>query len=163
MRTPLRIFLYAMALGLLLHLSPVAQVVYAQSQAAAADLTGAVKDPTGAVISGVKIVVRNPQTGLERTVTSNEEGEYRLFALPPGSYELMASATGFGNYMTSFTLTVGTTGILNIPLSIAGGTEIIEVTATKVVDSVATAVTQTVESQRIDNLPINGRNFLLLG
>src|SRR5260370_31588782 len=59
------------------------------------EITGTVTDPSGAAVSGAKIVVTNTATSAERVVTSNETGNYDLPALPPGNYDLKAAFAGF--------------------------------------------------------------------
>src|SRR5687768_13493748 len=67
----------------------------AQSQSAAADLTGTVTDPTGAVIAGATVHARGIGTGINRTVTTDSEGNYQIISLPPGEYEVTAEAANF--------------------------------------------------------------------
>ncbi len=133
---------------------------FAQSRATGADLIGVIKDPSGGVISAANIVVRNPETNFERTITANEDGTYQFLALRPGVYELIVSAPGFADYKQLFNLVLGSIGSLDVTMNIAGESNVVVVTGTKVVETTKSAVTQTVDSNRIDNLPINGRNFL---
>ena len=63
-----------------------AQVALGQAQSNAADLQGFVRDPSGAVVVGATVAVRNPATNFSREVTTNEEGYYQITNLPPGSY-----------------------------------------------------------------------------
>ena len=65
-----------------------ASAVMGQSQAAAADLSGTVVDPTGAVVAGAIIHAKGIGNGISRTVTANAEGNYQLISLPPGDYEI---------------------------------------------------------------------------
>ena len=69
--------------------------VFAQAQASTADLRGVVSDPSGAVVPGATVTVRSPATGINRSVTTNDEGTYQVFALPPGEYEISAEAATF--------------------------------------------------------------------
>jgi hypothetical protein len=133
---------------------------FAQSRATGADLIGVIKDQSGGVISAANIVVRNPETNFERTITANEDGTYQFLALRPGTYELIVSAPGFADYKQLFNLVLGSIGSLDVTMNIAGESNVVIVTGTKVVETTKSAVTQTVDSNRIDNLPINGRNFL---
>src|SRR3954462_8889928 len=64
----------------------------AQSQATAADLTGTVTDPSGAVVPGATVTAHNAATGISRTVTADSQGAYQLIALPPGDYDISAEA-----------------------------------------------------------------------
>src|SRR4051812_6593137 len=66
-----------------------------QSQATAADLTGTVTDPTGAIVPGATVTAHNGATGISRTVTADSQGAYQLIALPPGDYDISAEAPTF--------------------------------------------------------------------
>ncbi len=164
MRPLLRTLVYLSLLGLLFGGTTVyVPNVYAQSQATAADLVGIIKDETGAVIPGATVTLRNPQTGNERSVTTDEAGTYKFLAIPPSSYEVSVEAAGFNRTVNeNVILTLGQAARLDIELRIAGDVseEIIVTAAPAVVETSKTAVTQTIDEERIDNLPINGRNFL---
>jgi len=136
---------------------------YAQSQATAADLVGIVKDETGAVIPGATVTLRNPQTGTERSVTTDEAGTYKFLAIPPSSYQISTEAAGFSKTINeNVVLTLGQAARLDIELKVGSDVseEIIVTAAPAVVETSKTAVTQTINEESIDNLPINGRNFL---
>jgi hypothetical protein len=160
MRPSVYVFVCSLVLGLLM--SAMAGVALAQSQATAADLTGVVKDETDAVIPGATVTVRNPQTNFERVSTTDESGVYKILAIPPGTYQVITEAAGFSRQVNeNVVLTLGQAARLDLGLTIASGTEEIIVTAApEVVETTKTAVTQTIDQQRIDNLPINGRSFL---
>lgn len=138
--------------------SPVA----AQSQAAAADLTGTVSDSNRAVVAGATVTVRNLATNFTRNATTDKEGRFQILTLPPGSYEVAAEAQNFSKAVNpSVTLTVGQSAQLNFTLQVGGvGAEITVTSATELIETTKTAVTQTIDSTRIENLPINGRNYL---
>ena len=65
--------------------------VLSQSEISGGHLRGRVLDPTGAVLPGATITVKNLDTSIERQVTSDDVGEYRILRLPPGTYSVMAS------------------------------------------------------------------------
>ena len=90
-----------------------AVAVMAQSQSNAADLQGAVRDPSGAAVAGATVTARNLATNLTRTATTDADGMYQILSLPPGNYEITAEAPGFSKgRIASATLTVGvTTGV----------------------------------------------------
>src|SRR5436190_19640738 len=73
----------------------VATSAMGQSQAAAADLSGTVVDPTGAVVAGATVHAKGIVNGITRTVTANAEGVYQFIGLPPGDYEVSADAATF--------------------------------------------------------------------
>jgi hypothetical protein len=134
---------------------------FAQSQAAAADLTGSVVDQTGAVVAGAVIKATGVGTGISRTVTSDSEGNYKLLSLPPGEYEISAEAASFKkSVLSGIKLTVGQTAELTIKLEVGGASVIVNVTGDDVqlVETTKTNVSNTIEQVRIANLPINERS-----
>src|SRR4028119_1167793 len=73
-----------------------ATLALSQSQATSGNIEGRVLDSNGAAVPGVTVTATNTQTGFEKTATSDEEGNYRLILLPPGTYKVVASgAQGF--------------------------------------------------------------------
>src|SRR5262247_1450483 len=77
-----------------LMLAALSSSAFAQSTAT---LQGAITDPSGAVVSGAKVTVRNQATGSERIVQTDSNGNYQIAALPPGIYRVEAQAQGFGS------------------------------------------------------------------
>jgi hypothetical protein len=137
--------------------------VYGQSQANAADLRGVVRDATGAVVAGATVTARNPSTGATKDTTSNDEGSYQIVSLPPGVYEVTVEAPNFKKaVLPSVTLTVGQSADLDVALEVGQVSEIVTITggSAEVVETSKTAVSTTVDQQRIENLPINERNYL---
>src|SRR5271170_1980395 len=91
-------------------------------------LNGSVTDPSGASIAGAKIILTNPATGLQRTTTSNAGGLYQFLDVPPGSYRLAVTASGFSSYVASnVTLVVKTPSTLNVQLQVEGVKTSVEV------------------------------------
>src|SRR6185503_18893749 len=97
MRTPVRhcfprisYFLASILLTLL-----IVPTILAQSQITTGQIQGLVQDANGAVVPGVNIEVKNLETNLVKTATTNEEGRYVVLALPPGNYQVTASKQGF--------------------------------------------------------------------
>jgi hypothetical protein len=132
----------------------------AQTRATTTDLIGTIKDQTNSVIGGTIVTIRNPATNLERVTFSNEDGSYTFLALPPNIYEVTVKADGFDEKKIQVNLILGTSALLDIILGISSPNNIIEVTDTKLIEASKSSITQSIESSRIDNLPINGRNFL---
>src|SRR5262245_17995067 len=127
--------------------------------ATTANITGVVNDESGAVISGALITARNFQTNLIREKTSGEDGSFLLPQLPPGSYEVIAKAEGFITKSSRLDLNLGTTTVVNFSMKVGAPTEVIEVVGNRIVEGKTESSTN-IERQRIDNLPINRRNFL---
>ncbi len=133
----------------------------AQSQAAAADLTGTVTDPNGAVISGATVVAKGIGTGISRTVSSDGDGAYRFIGLPPGEYEITAEAATFKKLVISpVRLTVGQSADLTIKLEVGVATAVVNVAGDDVqlVETNKTSVSNTIDERRIESLPINERS-----
>jgi hypothetical protein len=151
-------------LTLLLAIAAVAaHTTLGQAQSNAADVQGYVRDPAGAVVRGATVKVRNTATNLERSTTTNDEGFYQIVQLPPGDYEVSAEAANFSKALIpSIKLTVGQRADLDIPLQVGqvGATVTVTGASTELVETSRTAVSNTIDQQRIDNLPINERNYL---
>jgi hypothetical protein len=140
-----------------------AGTAFGQAQANAANLRGFVRDPQGAAVAGATVTARNPAINLERSATTNGEGFYQIINLTPGDYEVTVEAANFKRgVVPNVRLTVGQQADLDIPLELGelGATVTISGATTEVVETSRTAVATTVDQQRIDNLPINERNYL---
>ena len=138
-----------------------ATVAVAQGSATG-DLHVTVKDPTGNLVSNATVIAREQAKGSERSTKQNTAGEYRLLALSPGTYKVTISAPGFAKVeITNVTVTVGQLADLPITMTVAGGQETITVTSeAELVETTRSSTTDTIEQRRIDNLPINGRNYI---
>jgi len=138
-----------------------ASFAFAQS-IATGDLYITVKDPSGKLVTNAKVVASEPAKGVERVAASSGLGEYRVLALPPGTYHLSVEALGFAKAEASNVIvTVGQVVDLPVTLSVAGTTEVVNVSsAAELVETTRTSTTDTIEQRRIDNLPINGRNYI---
>jgi outer membrane receptor protein involved in Fe transport len=133
----------------------------AQSQAAAADLSGTVTDPTGAVVSGASVTARGVGTGITRTTTTNAEGTFTFVSLPPGDYEITAEAANFKkSVLSGIKLTVGQAAELTIKLEVGEASAIVNVTGDDIqlIETTKTNVSTTIEQVRINSLPINERS-----
>jgi hypothetical protein len=130
--------------------------------AATADLRGTVKDPHGAVIQNATITVRDEVRNFERSAQSNESGYFTVLSLPPGHYTMTVEAKGFARLVArDVGLTVGQAA--DYPVILQLPTAETEVTVTGeplLVETAKTSTSTTIGQQRIDNLPINGRNYV---
>src|SRR5690349_16961227 len=134
--------------------------ILAQSQITTGQIQGLVQDANGAVVPGVNIEVKNLETNLSRTVTTNEDGRYVVLALPPGNYSVTASKQGFATpQIPSTPLTVGQTLTANFALKVSDVAETITVTTTPTVDTVKTEVSTTINETAVNTTPILGRKF----
>src|SRR6266436_1571379 len=128
-----------------------------------ATLAGTVVDPSKAPLKGVKVTVTNAATGATRTAVSDDSGRYILVGLPPGRYKLTVDGgENFALYeYPSLTLTVGENAGFDPQLVLKGQQQSIVVTTeASPIEPGKTEVSDTITERRIDNLPINGRNFL---
>lgn len=128
------------------------------------NVTGEVRDGSGAVVSGVAVVLFNPATSGERSATTNAEGVYSFPAIPPGIYDVRISAPGF-QPMTrrGIELQVQQTARIDFTLQVGQVSEVVEVSAASPLLTTEDATVGTViENRRIVDLPLNGRNALAL-
>ena len=137
-------------------------MAFGQGGAATGDLHVTVKDPNGAVVSDATVTVREVEKGLERSATSDGEGSYSVRLLPPGTYSVTVEASRFTKVEnTGVAITVGGLVELPVTLSVSGGKEVVEVTSQgELVETSRSSTTDTIGQRRIDNLPINGRNYI---
>ena len=130
------------------------------AQATAAVLFGTVADSSGAVVPGVTFRITNQETGLSRTVQSNNVGGYRAPQLPAGLYEVEASLSGFQTQIKRLQLTVGQEGEVNFLLAVGPTEQRVEVTETvPLVQSTTSQISGIVGEREIRELPLNGRSF----
>jgi hypothetical protein len=140
-----------------------ATVAFGQAQSNAADLQGVVRDPSGAVISGATVTARNPGTNTTKTTTTGEDGAYLIVNLTPGDYDITVEAPNFKKAsLPGVTLTVGQRADLDVALELGQVTEVVTISGAtaEIVETSKTAVATTIDLQRIENLPINERNYL---
>jgi uncharacterized membrane protein len=128
-------------------------------------VTGIATDPSGALLSGVQVQLKNLQTNVTRDATTDAGGVYSIPFLPAGSYSLSASAAGFRTYQVeSFTLQVGQTARLDLPLRLGDVTQTISVSGeAAVLQTESASVGAVIDGSKIVDLPLNGRNFVHLG
>src|ERR1043166_8639152 len=138
-------------------------VALGQAQANAADLQGTVMDSAKAVVANATVTARNPATNFSRSATTNDDGFYRIINLPPGDYEVTVEAANFKKkVLQKVTVTVGQRAELNVALEPGQISESVTISdaTSEVVETSKTAVATTIDQQRINNLPINERNYL---
>lgn len=127
-------------------------------------IVGTVTDPTGAVVISAQVRVTERGTGLSRSATTNSEGYYVISSLRPATYALTITASGFRILSESeVTLLADQTLTLNTRLALGGTSEVVEVTGNPLqVDTSTAAMKQVIEQERIEELPLNGRNAATL-
>lgn len=137
--------------------------IFAQSQVSSADVKGTITDAQKAAIAGATITVTNVATGVARATTTDSAGDYRIPLLPPGDYEIKAEAQGFTPQLKKgITLTIGQTGQIDFELQVGAVGSQVDIVATEVpvIETERTHQAATLTQRPIQNLPINGRNFL---
>ena len=127
---------------------------------ATAQISGTVRDSSGAVLPGVEITATQTETGTARMTISNETGFYVLPSLPLGPYKLEAALAGFRTFVQAgIVLQVNSNPVIDVALQVGQVTETVEVQANaSQVETRSAGVGQVFEAQRILDLPLNGRN-----
>jgi len=150
---------FLVAIPVLLGLLPIGA---AAQSVATAELHVSVKDPNGRLVTNAKVTVRDESRGIERTLENRPDGEYPFLSLPPGQYTVTVEAGGFARVTAvGVRVTVGQAAELPVMLSVSGQkTEVTVSGETEMVETQQTSVSTTINQQRIDNLPINGRNYI---
>ena len=145
--------LLAIVIGILL-----APSAFAQN----AQITGSVKDSSGAIIPGATVTARNVDTGLTRTAVTGGSGEYRLPSLPPGRYSVATELSGFSTETRpDIVLIIDQTAILNFALKPAAIAETVTVTGdSPIVDVTRSDVSTSVSTQQIQDLPVASRRWI---
>jgi hypothetical protein len=135
----------------------------AHAQAPTGIIAGVVTDPAGKAVAGASVTVINRASGLSRNLSTSDEGDYIAVLLPPGDYRVMAEATGFRQHERTATVEAGTTTAVNLQLQVGTVSEMIAVsTAAPLIRYDQHLVGGLVNRNQIENLPLNGRNFLAL-
>lgn len=145
--------------GLLLALFPA--LLFGQASADTATLNGTVLDPSGASVPEATVTARNLATGLSRTTTTETPGFFTLPNLPVGRYEVTVERSGFSALRRTVELSVGQVLTLELSLRVGAAAETITVTEeTPLVETARTKISAAVNADQVDQLPLNGRNFI---
>jgi len=133
----------------------------AQTSVSTGGIVGTVTDPTGAVVSGAKVSITNAGTNQTTTLTTTSSGLYNSGSVVPGSYKVRVEAKGFRTSELTLTVEVGAVAPGNIKLEVGQEAQVVEVQGAAVAVNTEQATVQgVVTTDQIENLPINGRNFL---
>src|SRR5262249_22346951 len=132
---------------------------YAQTPTGA--ISGILTDPVGAPVAGARVSITNHDTGFVRNLTTSMEGDYSVAALPPGAYKVTIEAEGFSALERPAIVEAGTTTTVNISLRVGAVNEKMTVSdAAPLIHYEHHQVGSVVSREQIENLPLNGRNFL---
>jgi hypothetical protein len=146
---------------LLLSLFVCTVVLVAQTTVGTGSIVGTVSDLTGAVIIKAKIAVTNTATGQVLELTTNSSGSFNSGALIPGNYRMRISAKGFDTAVVLTTVLIGNTATVNVSLQVGAENQVVEVQGSELrVNTEQPTVQGVLNEQQIENLPVNGRNFL---
>jgi len=137
---------------------------YASAQIVSGTILGRAADATGAVVPNAKITLTNAATGVQRTSSTDDQGNFVLPQLPPGAYSVSAAAPGFKTYQVSnIQLQVDQTVRVDIEFQIGQmSQEVAVVAAAAQVESETSSLGQVITTNEVLQLPLNGRNFMQL-
>ncbi len=131
------------------------------AQTITSTLQGRISDTTGAVIPEASVSALNTATGLKRSVTANAVGEYQIGGLPPGDYTVNAEKPGFQKSAKKIHLDLGASGNVDFALALGQVQTQVEVQDVgEVAEPTRTMVSEVIDQQKIENLPVNGREFI---
>ncbi len=126
-------------------------------------ISGTVTDPQGAVVGGAKVTISNAQTGYRLDLVTNSNGLYTAPDLPPATYKVRIEQPGFAPFVATAQVLVGVITPVNAKLQVGTTATEVTVAGTAVtVDTTKPTVQGVISGRQIDNIPLNGRNFLQL-
>jgi hypothetical protein len=127
---------------------------------AATSLRGTITDPSGSTVSGAKVVLANSESKTERTATTAEQGGYQFLFVPPGTYSLTVTATGFRPYkLDAVQLLVNTPATINAQLKVGAAGEVVEVTSeAPALNLVDASLGNSFNETQVRDIPLEGRN-----
>src|SRR5437867_1545047 len=151
----MKAFIIALFIGVLIALNS-----GSASAQATAQISGTIRDQSGAVLPGVEVTATQTETGIKRSTVTNETGSYLLPELALGPYRLEAALPGFRTYaQTAIVLQVNSNPVINPVMDVGQVTETVDVQANAAqVETRSVGVGQVIENTRIIELPLNGRN-----
>jgi hypothetical protein len=147
------------ALGSLLFLATAAG-----AQVTTADLVGTIRDTSGGVVPGVTVVLTNEATGVSRTATTGEGGTYIFTSLQPGRYRLTAEISGFRKVeRTGVELQVNQRAQIDLELAVGLVSETVLIVGdAPLLETQSSVLGTVIEEKQVQELPLNGRNFVQL-
>jgi len=138
-----------------------APALFAQNESGA--ISGAVTDPTGAVVAGATVTIVDLGTNTSRTATTGSNGEYTFSTLRPSHYKITVTAPGFKeSFVADVELHTQDKISQNVALSVGESRDTVNVSAETTQIETSAAVTTTVDRKFVENMPLNGRSFQAL-
>lgn len=138
----------------------------AQAQVNTSTIAGLVSDESGSIVPNAKVVASIASIGLQREVTSSSSGEFVVTQIPPGNWKLTVRATGFQTAVVeNIVLTIAERAVVNVSLKLGAVTEQVTVSAavTPLLEPETASLGQVITRRAINDLPLNGRNYITLG
>jgi Carboxypeptidase regulatory-like domain len=142
-------------------IAPLVLIVPARAQLNA-DVTGQIVDQSGAAIVGATVTATNINTGIKKTTTTDEGGEYKLPPLEPGKYDIEASHQGFATtILHAQEVLLGTSPVFNFKLNVSSTTQTVQIQASEapILDTTSTEVQGVVQTVELDSLPVITRDY----
>jgi hypothetical protein len=128
-----------------------------------ADIVGTVTDNSGAVVPNAKVTAKNLGTALTRTETTDASGQYSFTLLPVGDYSVTVEVKGFKTFTERATIATGDRARVNAAMQVGEVTQTVEVAEqTVAVQTDSSTVGGLVSNRAVEDLPVNGRNFIRL-
>jgi hypothetical protein len=134
---------------------------FASAQIDTGSVVGIVSDPSGAAIPGATVTLSNEASGVSRSVTTNGDGEYQFAAVIPGTYSVQATAQNFESAVsTHVEVDVQSRPAINFTLKVGTSSQVVEVSSiTPVLQTETADVGGVIQSEQINDLPLNGRRY----
>ena len=133
----------------------------AQQNVTSAALSGRIEDARGAVVSGASVTATHLETNQQLTTTSDYEGWFRFPYLRTGGYELTIDAAGFSTVTKQLTVSIGQSLDMPVKLDVANVSAQVNIGSdVPIIETVRTQITETIRPNEINELPLNGRNYL---
>jgi hypothetical protein len=137
------------------------EVCLGQQTVTSATLSGRVEDASGAVVNNANVTAINLDNNQQASTTTDADGRFRFPYLKVGTYDIKVEATGFAELIRQLNLSVGQSVDLPVRLHVAGVSAKVDIaTDVPLVETVRTQVTETIRPAEINELPLNGRNYL---
>jgi hypothetical protein len=136
-------------------------VIRAQQNVTSASLSGRIEDASGAVVSGASVTATHLETNQQLTTTSDYEGWFRFPYLRTGAYDLTIDAQGFATVTKQLTVSIGQSLDMPVKLDVAALSAQVNIGSdVPIIETVRTQITETIRPNEINELPLNGRNYL---
>lgn len=133
----------------------------AQQNISGATLSGQIEDATSAFVEGANLTLKHLDTNQTLNAVSDKDGRFRFSYAQVGNYELKVEKTGFASISRNLTLSIGQALDITLRLGVADVTAQVDITGdSTIVETGRTQVTETILPRDVENLPLNGRNFL---